>query len=324
MRLGRKNAAGVLLAATLALMGCCAGTTLREQFEDWTATYGRVYDTEEEKIYRMGVWAENLRWVTQQNEEGHSWIVGMNSMADLTNEEYRSLYLASPVNYTVDSVDVTASIKNVDWKSAGAVTDVKSQGECDASWAFAATGGVEGCHEIATKKLQTLSEQQLIDCAGSTYGNYGCEGGTPDGGFMYIQGKGITNETVYPYEEERNDCHTLSSSQMVAHISSYKDVTRGSESGLQTSIESRPTPVTVDASLPSFQLYIAGVYCPDECSSTCINHAMLATGMSSNGYYVVKNSYGTGWGEQGYIWMCANKNNKCGIASAASYPSGCS
>jgi len=175
---------------------------------------------------------------------------------------------------------------------------------------------------LKTGKLVSVSEQQLVDCSGS-YGNYGCDGGLMDYAFKYIiANKGIDTEASYPYTAQDGSC-AWNPANVGATISSYTDVTSGDEGSLTTSITKQPVSVAIDASQSSFQFYSSGVYYEPACSSTQLDHGVLAVGygtQSGSDYYIVKNSWGSGWGSAGYIMMSRNRDNNCGIATAASYP----
>jgi cathepsin L len=251
----------------------------------------------------------------------------MNKFGDLTSEEFSALYLGSVRNVSDDEYEnaftYDPSVKvgdAVDWRSKGAVTGVKNQGQCGSCWAFSTTGSTEGAWKIKKGSLVSLSEQNLVDCSKS---NHGCNGGFMDTAFQYIiQNKGIDTEASYKYTARGGTCR-YSSSNIGATLSSFKDVSKGSESALAQAISSiGPVSVAIDASQSSFQFYHSGVYYEKSCSSSRLDHGVLAVGYGTQGsdYYIVKNSWGDSWGMQGYILMSRNKQNNCGIATAASYP----
>jgi len=148
-----------------------------------------------------------------------------------------------------------------------------------------------------------------------------------DQAFEYIiANNGIDTETSYPYTAEDGTC-AYAASNCGSELKGYTDVTSNSEASLQTAVSMTPTSVAIDASQPSFQSYTSGVYYEPACSSTQLDHGVLAVGWGTDptggDYWIVKNSWGSDWGQQGYIWMARNKNNNCGIATMASYPSTC-
>jgi len=280
-----------------------------------------------EFVYRLGVYRQNVEFIEEHNRLNLGFSVAINKFADMTNTEFAQLYNGYRMSdrksmYTFKSSPLMDIADTVDWRTKGAVTGVKDQGQCGSCWAFSTTGSVEGAFFLKTGKLISVSEQQLVDCSGS-YGNYGCDGGLMDYAFKYIiANKGIDTEASYPYTAQDGSC-AWNPANVGATISSFTDVSSGDEGSLTTSIASRPVSVAIDASQSSFQFYSSGVYYESACSSTQLDHGVLAVGygtQSGSDYYIVKNSWGPSWGSNGYILMSRNRDNNCGIATAASYP----
>uniref|UniRef100_A0A8B9LFY6 Cathepsin L.1 n=1 Tax=Astyanax mexicanus TaxID=7994 RepID=A0A8B9LFY6_ASTMX len=187
---------------------------------------------------------------------------------------------------------------------------------------FSQTGALEGQMFKKTGSLVSLSEQQLVDCSKS-YGNNGCNGGLMSYAFNYVMNNGgLDTEASYPYEGQDSVCR-FNQYSVGATCSGYTFISSGSEEELKEVVGTvGPVSVAVDAEV-SFQLYQSGIYDESDCSSTQLNHGVLAVGYGSqNGkdYWLVKNSWSTSWGEAGYIRMSRNKNNQCGIATFALYP----
>jgi C1A family cysteine protease len=189
----------------------------------------------------------------------------------------------------------------VDWTTQGKVSRVKNQGQCGSCWAFSATGVAESWALFSGKSLD-LSEQQLVDCSGS-YGNHGCGGGWASSALKYVKDHGITTGSTYPYVARTNDCFRQGGDFHIGNVLSVAGC-----DGLSTGIAARPLSISVDAS--NWSQYKSGVF--DNCG-TGINHAVLLVGTDSTGVWKVKNSWGTGWGESGFIRLAAG--NTCGICA---------
>jgi len=299
------------------------------EFGKFVQKYNKAYTNAQEQAYRYRVFKKNLDQILAHNEKNLGFTLAVNHLADLTNAEFKERYLGVKFNATArKSAPSTHQASNVnlpttvDWRTKGAVTDVKDQGQCGSCWSSSTTGSAEGAWFLKKGSLVSLSEQNLVDCSGS-YGNQGCNGGLMDDAFQYIiANKGLDTEKSYPYEAEDDKCR-FKSSNVGSTISSYKDVTSGSESSLQSAVAQQPVSVAIDASHFSFQFYSSGVYYESACSPDQLDHGVLAAGYGTeNGkdYWLVKNSWAASWGDKGYIKMSRNRQNNCGIATAASYP----
>lgn len=224
-------------------------------------------------------------------------------------------------NFT--TFDESSLADSVDWREKGAVTAVKNQGKCGSCWAFSTTGAIEGAMQIATGTLTSLSEQQLVDCSGS-YGNNGCNGGLMDDAFKYVEKNPLESETDYAYTAKDGKCH-YDSAKGVGKVVSYSDVTPDSPAQLRAALAKGPVAVAIEADQLVFQFYMHG-FIKDRCG-TDLDHGVLAVGYGTDedvgDYFIVKNSWGAEWGDQGYVNIAANdqNGNVCGILSQPSIPS---
>jgi len=318
----------LLIVAVFAVVSFAAKlkeSAYQSAFTEWMQTYKKSYH-HDEFMARYRIFKSNMDYVNNWNVKGSSTVLKINKFADLSNAEFKKLYLGVKLNDVPSPVykptKPSALPATWDWNKQGAVTPIKNQGQCGSCWSFSTTGSTEGCHFITTKKLVSLSEQNLMDCS-TAQGNQGCNGGLMTQAMQYIiSNKGIDTESSYPYTAEDGTCN-FNAANVGATLSAYTNVNSGDEGDLQAKVYQGPTSVAIDASQSSFQFYSSGVYSDPSCSSSALDHGVLAYGWgTSNGvaYWAVKNSWGTDWGQAGFIWMARNDNNMCGIATMATLP----
>lgn len=295
-----------------------------QKFLEFTTAYNKVYaDNELDKRY--AIFANNVDTINAHNSESHSYTLAINKFADLTQDEFRGTYLHyNPSEYLVGVPRLSFARRasdfdtpsSIDWVEKSAVTPVKDQAQCGSCWAFSTTGSVEGAYFLSSGKLVSLSEQQLVDCAGS-YGNQGCNGGTMDDGFGYVKDKGLCLEDDYPYTASDGTCKPC---KVVTKIKSFVDVPTN-ESDLKKAVSGRPVSVAIDASGTAFQFYNSGVI-PAKSCGTQLDHGVLVVGYvkhNKTDVWKVKNSWGSSWGDEGYF-LLERGVNACGINLMASYP----
>ncbi|RDX84120.1 hypothetical protein CR513_34880 [Mucuna pruriens] len=325
---------------------------LWDLYERWRShhTVSRSLD---EKHNRFNVFKANVMHVHNTNKMDKPYKLKLNRFADMTNLEFRSIYAGSKINhhrmfrgtprenatFIYHNVDKVPS--SVDWRKKGAVTSVKDQGQCGSCWAFSTVVAVEGINQIKTHKLVSLSEQELVDC--DTIENEGCNGGLMEAAFEFIKQHGITTASNYPYKAKDGMCdllkvHTdlyriltckktiiLQESEPAVSIDGHENVPKNNEAALLKVVANQPVSVAIDAGGFDLQFYSEGVF-TGECG-TGLDHgvAIVGYGKTQDGtkYWIVKNSWGSEWGEKGYIRMqrgISDKKGLCGIAMEASYP----
>ncbi|KAK6135520.1 hypothetical protein DH2020_030734 [Rehmannia glutinosa] len=271
------------------------GTAAELRFKTFMAEYGKEYTTRAEYLHRLGIFAKNLIRAAEHQAMDPTAVHGVTQFSDLSEEEFEGMYMGVKGGGAAGTVEneavAAAEIMEVgdlpdsfDWREKGAVTDVKMQGTCGSCWAFSTTGAIEGANFIATGKLLNLSEQQLVDC---------------DHAFRPEKvAVKVANFTTIPVNENQ--------------IATYLV---------------RHGPLAVGLNAVFMQTYIGGVSCPLICGKKWINHGVLLVGYGSRGfsilrlgykpYWIIKNSWGARWGEQGYYHLCKG-HGMCGMNTMVS------
>ncbi|KAJ3648354.1 hypothetical protein Zmor_020164 [Zophobas morio] len=306
--------------------------------EEWNVfkkTYNKSYANAWEENFRKQIFLEKLKLVEEQNrkfEKGlSSFSVAINRFADLSREEVFKTKSDSEVEEKPSSrplkplprEDVPESI---DWRDYGVVTPVADQFYCQSCWAFAVVATVEAHMGIYRQQNVSLSQQNLIDCVDL---NFDCDQYLDrymvDKTYQYIiDNHGIDTVDSYLYEYVVGECR-FSSENVGATIVGYGNITEGDEEELKTVVGTiGPVTVVITTDI-DWELYQSGIYYSEDCMNTTelFNHVVVVVGYGNeNGqdYWIVKNSWGTWFGEDGYIRMARNRDNLCGIASIARYP----
>nr|CAH8824643.1 unnamed protein product [Trichobilharzia regenti] len=303
----------------------------------WKLLHNKTYTTHKEYYEHYGNWQLNLLSIKEHNIKHKKglelYATGLNQFSDLNWTRINEVYLTNLSKYSLKpkkkemillkyalnkSTDIPSSW---DWRTMGVVSGVKLQGECGACWAFSAAGALEGQLNNKTDHFIELSSQQLIDCSQS-FGNHGCLGGDMNNAFRYVESNGIQKEENYPYLNKEGRCqHTKSKS--IIHSKLIIEVKANDEEELKTVLyEHGPVSAGINVE-QQFIRYKTGIYQSSSCSATNVNHAVLIVGYGhENGidYWIIKNSWGTTWGEDGYVRIRRNYNNMCGVATMASIP----
>jgi cathepsin L len=292
-----------------------------KSFLSWMRSTDSFFTGDEYQL-RLGIFLANQRHIREHNAANKGFTLSINKFAAMTPAEYRALLSVKPNPIATKSIRTSPSnVDSIDWRQRGCVNPVKDQGQCGGCWAFSIVQCVEGEYAAKTGTLYSLSEQQLLDCITGESAS-GCSGGYPPNAWQYIIDKnmGFMKNSDYPYSGMVSKC-SYDASKAVVFITGYGIVT--SETDLASKVaDLGPASIIIDASRYTFQLYSGGIYDDSGCSSTNLNHAVGVVGFgtqSSIPYWIVRNTWGTEWGESGYIRMVKDKNNQCGIASAASY-----
>jgi len=293
---------------------------MRRKFQDFQTSFGRTYKSVDEAEHRFRIFFDNMKKAESLNKANPRATFGANKFSDLSAQEFAAQYLMTknfeteyvrpaekdftkshPVNVKSCNPDPT----NYDWDSCGVVTPIYNQGQCGSCWAFSATETIESYYALAGYPLTQLAMEQIVDCdtAGS---DEGCNGGFPSGAYQYVESAGgLEPLSDYPYTAEGGESGScnFNAGEAVATVTGYTSIS--GESGMYSQLSSSsggPISVCVDAS--SWQSYTGGVL--SQCGND-VDHCVQAVGYANYGesgaYWIVRNSWGTSWGENGFIYI---------------------
>jgi len=324
------------------------GTSPSSAHAAWMAEFKPAYASAEERAYRAGVFDANKASIDAHNKEYraglHTWFQRENAFTDLTHEEFLAQRVGGAKKPAAKKGTTRAEFEakfprkdllaapptSVDWRPLGAVTPIKDQGQCGSCWAFATTVATEGSTFVNSSKLISLSEQQIVSCDKAD-GNQGCNGGDQLPAMQWLKKTGgQCSEADYPYKSgggNTGKCETTCKPAVV--ITDATEVPKADENALMAAIALNPISLSVDASGNGWQSYGGGVYSTHcKCASvSCLDHGVGGVGYT-DASWTVKNSWGTSWGEKGYILLARGSSygptGQCGVMIdnqyTASYP----
>jgi len=326
------------IVAVLATSALAANLQPREHYEslffEHVAKYNLKFETGEKFVHALQAFADNVDLIAVENAKPeNTYKLGLNEFAHMTLTEfhdYMRLGGTMPPNLRgkglLHGEPTTAVPASVDWRTTSAVTPVKNQGSCGSCWAFSAVGALEGAFNLKTKEVKIFSEQHIVSC--DTV-DAGCNGGWMDDAFNFVtKTGGITTTDKYPYTSgttgATGSCQAVAAADIESRVapSSYYDVAVNSVSALASAVAQQPVSIAIQANQPAFQLYSSGVITAN-CGKR-LDHGVLAVGYGTDAtlgdYWIVKNSWGSSWGESGYVRIAKSSANVCGVLSAPSYP----
>jgi len=306
------------------------------QFARFREQFGKTYHVKAEFERRFTVFQQNLRKYEQHNKSGASWTMGVNQFSDLTDEEFETQHMGG-YKKTPGMTTATRSLaaptkraaqlpESVDWREKGAISPVKDQQACGSCWAFCATAMIESYAQITEGgDVPILSAQQVTACTPnplSCGGTGGCMGSIPQLAFTYIQLFGHVTEDEWPYTAgsgNTGSCeYDFNGMPPSVGLTGYQILEANNQDAvMQHLAEVGPLAVAVYAS--GWGAYRGGIY--DGCkysSNIALNHAVQLVGYGSDSdgdYYIVRNSWGSSWGEDGYIRLRRDSEAQCGTDS---------
>jgi len=326
----------LLLASVVSAAVFPTGDLSSYTFEQFLLDAGKSY-TSVEHALRKQIFQTRLASIIQHNSQVKTWKQGVNQFMDMTDEEMRSLngynhgmargqLFENSVPYKRIS-NFTDLPTQIDWRRKGVISPVKNQKSCGSCWAFASTETLESHAAIRFGQLPILSPQNIVDCAPNPNhcgGTGGCEGATAEVAYGWVQGSGIALEADYPYTAVDGACQTTKTP--AAGVEYYIRLPMNDADAVAEALVNHgPLAVAVDAS--RFGFYSSGIF--DDCSfskSIDINHLVQLVGYGTEGgtdYWLIRNSWGIGWGEEGYIKLRRYPTGTCGVDKNPLDGSGC-
>lgn len=334
-------------------------TSVIERFKNWVEMHSIQATDDHHLAHMFENWLSNDKFIIETNSLNLTYTLGHNAYSGMNSGEFGEfmgfnangellakgtefLRGSVPTEKQTDVSNTESLPSSIDWRQKGVVNDVRDQGQCGSCWTFSGTSTVESVVAIKTGNLYDLSEQQGVSCAGLKYGNMGCNGGMYDGLWKFLEVSGQCSEASYPYTsgttQQTGSCQTTCTPVSGTKVASYVTVTPQSDSAMMTALTVEPVSIAIEADTRSFQLYSGNIYSDFEgCNANSktkgptsqpnIDHAVVLVGYGSQDgqdYYILRNSWGTGWGESGYMRIAKGEKyapwGMCGVLYDPMYP----
>ncbi len=317
------------------------------RFSGWMSKFNIESRDEGHLSHIFDNWISNDKYIQEVNSQNRSFTLGHNAFSGMNSEEF-SEYMGFVQNKEVitkglrgsiplvdqsEVIDLSALPTSIDWRNKGVVSAIRDQQSCGSCWAFSTVATLESAVAIKTGNLYDLSEQELVSCANlkNGYSSLGCNGGTYENAFKFIKDQsGLSSESCYPYTSGSGNtgtCTRTCSHVAGTTVSSYTTVTSYSDSAMMTALTVEPVNVAIEADSRSFQLYKSGVYSDLVGCGNTLDHAVVLVGYGSDSgqdYYILRNSWNTVWGENGYMRLARGsaygKYGMCGVLTEPIYP----
>jgi C1A family cysteine protease len=290
------------------------------EFLNYLAQHSKSYDTLEQFNYRLSNWIKTNDFINEETTKGLNYKLGHNKFSDWSRSEYVATlgYIReqeATEAQSMEAVDVASLPESVNWVTAGAVNPIQDQGQCGSCWSFSSCCAMEGIDQITNGTLRKFAEQQLVSCVKLCFG---CNGGNFNTVFgSYAKKNALYSEDSWPYSATNGECTPPSSGVTNFKTSGLITVTVESETALKTQLATQPVSIAIQADQRVFQSYSSGVFDDERCG-TALDHAVTLVGYGTEGgqeYYLMRNSWGSSWGENGYMKMGMNGDGPgvCGV-----------